>query len=333
LPELRKDMIRGHWVALATDRALKPNDFPIAQKNMIEGNKTSFCPFCEGHESETPPEVDAFRDHDSEANVSGWKVRVFPNKFSAFDTALDLNPHTEGIFPVMNGVGIHEVIVETPKHDRGWQDYSEEEIYTLLQMYQRRYAAVAKDERVRYIQIYKNYGLFAGASLEHNHSQLIGFPFVPNTFEGFSNYYQQKGHCLLCDLLQQECTNQERIVYEGEHFVLLCPYASRFAYETWLVPKTHRQHFQNLPEEEVREMAHILRMYVPHMFELLNHPSYNLMIHAGCVNPAEKADSEHWYMEIIPRLMVQAGVEVASGVYMNPVAPECAASILREGLK
>ncbi len=336
MPELRKDLLRGRWVALATDRALRPDDFPIARKNLAEEQHAKgYCPFCEGNEGDTPPEAEAFRDNGSLPDTPGWKIRVFPNKFSAFDAAAELKPRTAGIYPVMNGVGIHEVMVETPDHDRGWQDYTTEEIYHLLQMYQHRYAAVRQDPRVRYIQLYKNSGLFAGASLEHSHSQLIAFPFVPDTFGGFMSHFRETGHCLICDMLQQEIADKTRVLYEGEHFVLFCPYASRFAYEAWLVPKKHRPHFQDLPETETKEMAQILHMYMPNMLEKLKRPAYNLLISGGTVNGAaeETAVAEHWFMEITPRMMIRSGVEVASGVYINPVGPECAAEILREGLK
>ncbi len=335
MPELRKDVIRGHWVSFASDRALKPSDFPTAQKSRTEEKKNGFCPFCEGYEQNTPPEVDSCRPDDTLPNTPGWKIRVIPNKFSAFDPSLELSPRKNGICPVMNGVGVHEVIVETPEHERGWQDYTAEEIYQLLQIYQRRFQALEKDDRIRSIQIYKNYGFYAGASLAHNHSQLIGFPFVPAALRGVVSYHQETGRCVLCDLMKQELEEKTRILYEGTYFVLLCPYASRFSYETWLVPKTHRPHFKELPEAEIREMAEILHRYLPKMLNVLGDPSYNLVINAGPVNVEtdSKEPCFHWYMEILPRMMIQAGVEVASGVYMNPVTPEYAAEILREGCK
>ncbi|MFA7149206.1 MAG: HIT domain-containing protein, partial [Syntrophomonadaceae bacterium] len=200
------------------------------------------------------------------------------------------------------------------------------QVYLMLQQ---RYRYLAGDPRVKYIQIYKNRGLFAGASLEHSHSQILALPSVPRENKGLSKYYQQHGKCLLCTTLEAERESRQRLIYESKHFQLICPYASRFSYETWIIPRRHTEHFADINDEELNDLAAIIKIFILAMLDCLNDPSYNIVINTAPVNQGF-AGGYHWYMEIIPRLIVANGVEFATGFYMNPVAPEIAATMLRE---
>lgn len=328
--ELRRDLVRDNWVIIATDRALKPNDFPINKgREKPRVSEKQFCPFCEGNESFTTDEISAVRDNDTLPDTPGWTIRTIPNKFSAFKLEGELELKKSGIFESCNGLGQHEVVVETPEHGIDFYQLPVDRIKQIYSMLQQRYRELAKDTRIKYIQIYKNRGLFAGASLEHSHSQILAFPGVPRANQGISRYYEREGKCLLCTILAGEKENKQRLVYEGKHFLLICPYASRFSYETWLIPKRHTEHFADINDEELDEMANIIKAFMPAMLDCLNDPSYNMVINTAPVNQ-EVGGGYHWFLEIVPRLIVAAGVEFATGYYMNPVAPEIAAAMLRE---
>lgn len=328
MSEIRWDLVKQNWVAVAANRALKPNDFPIAKMGLEAPATGGFCPFCEGNENFTPPEITAYRPN-SPANEKGWLVRAIPNKFSAFTLEGELVKTQTGIFSCYNGLGEHEVIIEDPRHGVEFHDLSLERIEIVLNIFKERYQDLSRDERIKYIQIYKNRGMFAGASLEHCHSQIVGLPFVPQENSGLPKYYRDNNRCLLCDMLAQETATGERLVCKTDHFILICPYAPRFPYETWIVPQRHYEHFADINEAEVRDLARVLKKLTGVIIDCLDNPSYNLVINTAPVNVEPEA-GYHWYMELTPRLLVNAAVEIAAGIYMNPVAPELSAAMLRE---
>ncbi|HPT69982.1 MAG TPA: galactose-1-phosphate uridylyltransferase [Syntrophomonas sp.] len=327
MSELRRDLVKNNWVSVAEHRALKPNDFPIARKALESSVTGGFCPFCEGNEQYTPPEIAAYREN-SEPNTKGWLVRAIPNKFSAFELEGELEETRLGVFSRYNGLGKHEVMIETPEHNIDFHQLSVERMEIILKILRNRYNDLASDKRIKYIQIYKNRGIFAGASLEHSHSQIVALPFVPAENQGVIDYFKEKQHCLLCDIVAQEM-NDERLVAESEAFILLCPYAPRFPYETWIIPKHHSEHFGGITAAEIQDLAKMIKKFSNVMVESLADPSYNLVINTAPVN-VDYQPGYHWYIELTPRLLVNAAVEIASGVYINPVAPELAAAMLRE---
>jgi UDPglucose--hexose-1-phosphate uridylyltransferase len=330
MSELRKDLVKNNWVSVAEHRALKPNDFPIAKKALESSATGGFCPFCEGNEQFTPPEVASYREN-SAPDTKGWLVRAIPNKFSAFELEGELEESRNGVFSRYNGLGKHEVVIETPEHDIDFHQLSIERLEIILKIMRDRYNDLAADARIKYIQIYKNRGIFAGASLEHSHSQIVALPLVPAENQGVIDYYNIHQRCLLCDIVAQE-SNDERLVAESTDFILLCPYAPRFPYETWIIPKNHREHFGEITAEEIQELAAIIKKFSSVMIESLGNPSYNLVINTAPVNVAYQP-GYHWYIEVTPRLLVNAAVEIASGIYINPVAPELAAAMLREAME
>jgi len=331
MSEIRWNLVKNKWVVVAANRALKPNDFPIAKKAMEASETTAFCPFCEGHEAFTPPEIIAYRVN-SKANATGWLLRVILNKFSAFELEGSLEKSSAGIYSCYNGLGRHEVVVETPEHNVDFHELNLERFEMILKTYQDRYQELSTDERIKYIQIYKNRGVFAGASLDHSHSQIVGLPFVPQENSGLPEYYRQKSHCLLCEVMAQESAGGDRLVFDSQHFALICPYAPRFPYETWIIPKRHSEHFGDIDAAEMKELAQLLKKFTAVIIDCLHNPSYNLVINTAPVN-VEHEEGYHWYIEITPRLLVNAGVEIATGIYINPVAPELAAAMLKEKMQ
>src|SRR5512139_1582859 len=240
MPELRRDPIVGRWVIIATERARRPSDLARCPP----APQPSVCPFCAGHEEKTPPEVyQSGRSPYAPPNSPGWRIRVVPNRFPALKIEGDLDRQAEGIFDRMNGIGAHEVIIETPDHGKALATMSEMEIERVLWAYRERIVDLKRDTRFRYILVFKNHGASAGASLEHPHSQLIALPIVPDfvreEIDGARRHFALKERCVFCDIIRQELASGRRVIHENADVVALAPYAPRFPFETWLLPRGH----------------------------------------------------------------------------------------------
>ncbi len=331
MSELRKDPISGRWVIIAKSRAKRPHDFESTAH--IHQKKGGFCPFCAGNEDKTPGEIIAYRPAGSSPNHKDWRVRVVPNKFPALEIEGELNKRGEGIYDLMRGVGAHEVIIESPQHVLSTADLTEQQIQEVLWVYRDRLVDLKRDRRLVYGMIFKNVGEAAGASLEHTHSQLIVTPIVPiNVWEemtGSLEFFNYRGRCVYCDMIQQELASEKRIVFDSPGFVAFCPFASRFPFETWILPKPHASHYENIQKNGIEDLAGVLRQVIGRIETALDRPAYNYIIHTGPFDTPELAHY-HWHIEIIPRLTKMAGFEWGTGFYINPVPPEEAASFLRE---
>jgi UDPglucose--hexose-1-phosphate uridylyltransferase len=330
LPELRKDPITGRWVIISTDRAKRPMDF-VRESVEIKGN--GFCPFCYGNEQKTPPEILAYGRNGAGANTPGWRVRVVPNKFPALGIEGDLDRTGEGIFDKMNGIGAHEVIIETPEHQSTLATLAEKAIEDVLWAYRDRMLDLKNDRRFRYILLFKNHGEAAGASLEHTHSQLIALPIVPKRVreevDNAKKYYMEKERCVFCDIIRQEIEDSVRVVAENDLFIALAPYAPRFPFETWLLPKQHSSAFENNQSPTYGSLARMMRNVLSRLDSALARPAYNYMIHTSPIGE-ETNDHYHWHIELMPRLTKVAGFEWGSGFYINPTPPEESARFLRD---
>jgi UDPglucose--hexose-1-phosphate uridylyltransferase len=338
MPELRHDPIQGRWVIIATERSRRPEDFPFSEPAPPGG----LCPFCEGNESKTPPEIAAIRNG-SGPNQPGWKVRVVPNKFPALRIEGGLDRKGLGAYDQMNGVGAHEVIIETPDHTLNLADAPVDHIRDVLWLYRERLADLLQDQRFKYVLIFKNYGAAAGASLLHPHTQLIATPVTPLTLveelNSAKQHFLEKERCLFCDLIQQELESRKRIVAESAHFVALAPFASRFPFELFIAPKEHHCSFAETSDEMLARLAILLKEVLLRVKKCLKNPPYNFLIHTiPNVKAARKHSTNwatieldfHWHIEFMPRLTQVAGFEWGTGFYINPTPPEEAAQHLRE---
>jgi UDPglucose--hexose-1-phosphate uridylyltransferase len=329
VPELRKDPVTGRWVIISTDRQKRPNDFVFERARIIGREQ---CPFCPGREALTPPEIMSYRDNGGAPNTPGWGVRVVPNKFPALQVEGTLDREGEGIFDRMNGIGAHEVIIETPDHDRTLASMSELEIERVLFAYRDRVADLKKDIRLRYILIFKNHGAAAGATLEHTHSQLIALPIVPDfvreEIDGARRHFQAKERCVFCDIVRQDIRDGRRVILENADIIALAPYAPRFPFETWLLPKRHGARFEEAPRHEYEGLARMLKAVLQRVDRALGSPAYNIIVHTA---PFSEDTSEiyHWHLEVMPKLTKVAGFEWGTGFYINPTSPEEAARVLR----
>ncbi len=338
MPELRKDPIIQRWVIIATERAKRPTDFKVPQDTGNSGT----CPFCEGNEKMTPPEIFAIRKSGAQRDGPDWSVRVVPNKFPALRIEGDLGKLGVGIYDKMNGIGAHEVVIETTKHEEKIEMQSVDSLFEVFNTYKLRLMDLKLDERFRYILIFKNEGKTAGASLGHPHSQLIATPVTPKRIReellGAQHYYEYKDRCIYCDIIREEGIQKERIVYENSGFLSFCPFASRFPFEIWVVPKRHDPDFDSMEQDEIYAFADVMKVSLAKLTKALNHPHYNFMLHTGPVRWPRRGywttiDHDfHWHVEIIPRLTNVAGFEWGTGFYINPTVPEEAAKYLQETL-
>ncbi len=295
--------------------------------------------FCEGNEGETPPEIFAFREKGTTENSPGWKVRVVANKYPALKMEeREIILKEAGMFKKMNGLGAHEVIIETPHHHKDFDNLSVDNIVLILKTYRKRYLDLSKDKRIKYILIFKNYGIDGGASLEHPHSQLIGTPIIPKRVKeelnGAKEYFDHNGRCIFCDYIKQEIESKDRLIKETEKYVAISPFAARFPFETWILPKYHNAYYEKINDNDILSLARIMKEILSKIKKKLNNPPYNFIIHTAPskeFSTREWSDLDkkyHWHIEIIPRLTKIAGFEWGTGFYINTTSPEEAAGIL-----
>ena len=329
MSELRRDPVIGRWNIIDTDEPAGPDVFEV-ENHTLGGGK---CPFCYGNESMTPPEIYVVRPPGSAPNGSGWQLRVVSNKFPALKIEGDLARRGIGVFDLCNGIGAHEVIVETPDHQKQLADLSLEEFAAVIKAFKIRSLDLRGDRRLKYTLIFKNFGLSAGASLEHTHSQLIALPIIPKRVQeelrGVERYFEFRDRCPYCDMLHQELQEDERLVCENRSFVAFCPYMSSFPFELWILPKEHRADFAQITPEEVTDFARVLKETLVRVRGALSNPAYNFIVHTAPIESRER-EGYHWHLELIPKLTKIAGFEWGTGFYINPTSPEFAAKILRE---
>jgi UDPglucose--hexose-1-phosphate uridylyltransferase len=339
--EVRKDYVLDRWVVVATERSRRPVDF--AKPNVGSVSQAT-CPLCAGNEHVTPPAVLVYlpqnggvrRDHDQgDFRHKNWVVRVIPNLYPAFTPpgsdsgeALEIRRENLGF-----AVGHHEVVVESPNHDDHPANVGLTQLVNVVNAYKDRLSELALKPYVEYVQIFRNQGLEAGASLAHPHSQIIAMPFTPKLvqdeiFESKKYWEKHKG-CIFCNFAKSEAKT-ERLVLENEHFVVLAPYASVHPMEFWVIPKRHSINLLDITEPETLALAEVMKTSFKALRDLVNDPPYNFGFHMSLSEDVK--DYYHWHLEVYPRLATWAGFEKSTGVYINTVSPEVAAAELRKAI-
>jgi UDPglucose--hexose-1-phosphate uridylyltransferase len=329
LPELRKDPVTGRWVIIATDRAKRPTDFV---RQPVPPPSARICPFDYGNEQKTPPEILAYRNSGGR-DQPGWRVRVVPSKFPVLGIEGDLSRQGEGMYDKMSGIGAHEVIIESPDHGATFSEMPERQIEEVFWAFKERVNDLKRDRRFRSIILFKNHGEAAGASLEHGHSQLIALPVIPKRVkeevDGAKLFYDLKERCIFCDILRQESASGVRMVTETDWFTVIEPYAPRFPFETWILPKRHESHFAEADASTLQNLAWVMRSTMRKIDKVLERPAYNFIVHSAPLQePA--LPHYHWRLEIMPKLTKVAGFEWGTGFYINPTPPEESARFLRD---
>jgi len=307
MAELRFDPINRHTVIIAPERSKRPKDDFISTE---EVSKT--CPFCPGNEDQTPPEKFNNRD-----KVKNWTIRSFPNKYPAFTQS-----------PYGEISGIQDVIVDSDKHDINPGDFSLEHLKELLKVYKERIESIKINKNIKYILVFKNHGLMAGATLEHPHSQIVGLTFVPHavkkSWQRLKKFYSQNNQCYYCSLI-----DKTDIVFENGSFVLISPKEARFSYETWILPRTHQVHYEEITDQQLNDLSEIFSKLIKTLNVMLNKPAFNVILNSGLYD--ENSDHfYHWNIQILPRISYQAGFECGTGMFINQVEPENAARELKK---
>jgi len=328
MPELRRDPVSDRWVIIAAERANRPSAFLTEDPEPPPG----FDPFAEGNEDKTPREIAAVRESGTQPNKPGWRIRVVPNKYPALMVEGDLEKRGVGVYDRMQGIGAHEIIIETPQCVRSFTGLPDSHVIEILGMYRDRLTDLAQDMRLQYGMLFKNVGRAAGATLYHTHSQLIAMPILPRALrvktERMRQYFQYRERCLLCDLAMQELDEQVRVVMDSGSYLAVAPYASRFPFEVWILPKLHQSHYEAMHPSACEELAFLLKRVLLKIEKGLGMPAYNYMLFTSPFR-AQPSEEYHWHIEITPRLTRVAGFEWGTGFYINPVPPEDAAAFLR----
>ncbi|MFC1658178.1 galactose-1-phosphate uridylyltransferase [Candidatus Omnitrophota bacterium] len=337
MPELRKDPIIGRWVIIATERAKRPDQFSAPASGPAEGE----CPFCRGHEDHTPKQILTLPESVPGRKVQDWQVRVIPSIKPVLKIEGGLERSGHGIYDTMNGIGAHEIVVETPEHINNIADLSLEQVDNVLNIYRHRIEDLGKDRRFRYVLVFKNFGWAAGGGrIKHSRSQIIATPVTPKRVKeklaGSKRYFDYRERCIFCDLIKQELESGDRLIIEVDGFIAVSPFASRFPFEVWILPKKHSCDFVKLDDSSRRALAKILKIVLSKLKKGLNDPPFNYIIHTAPFRRPKSGywrtieEDYHWHIEIMPRLTRVAGFEWGTGFYICPLPPESAAKFLRE---
>ncbi len=327
MTELRQDPTSGEWVVVAKERALRPFDLAhlSAPRALLD---VANCPFCPGHEEKTPPELLRY----PEDAVQPWKVRVVPNRYPFVSPDGAARRARDGSFVSMPGNGHHEVVIESPRHDARPADLTAPELAHVFQAYQRRLKDLRRDPNIKQILIFKNYGEAAGTSIAHLHSQIVALPVVPvvvqRKLDIVRRHRATTGRSLYGDILESERRARTRVIAEAGEFLAFHPFASRFPFETWILPQTPRPSFEGVSEKELLDLAELLNKVLGTFRDRLGDPAFNYIIDGAPIDQVEHTDFT-WHIEIVPRLTTAGGFELGVGVYVNPAAPEETAQLMR----
>ncbi|MFA5113320.1 MAG: galactose-1-phosphate uridylyltransferase [Candidatus Margulisiibacteriota bacterium] len=333
MPELRQNPATKEWVIIATERARRPEELGTGPAQFTP-NEHDKCPFCPGKETLTPKELLAYRAYGTQANSPGWWIRIIPNAFPALiPQGVPERFKVEDFFTYMEGLGDHEVIIESPDHQMTIALMEEKQVEELFLAYRERYMTLAKDPRFEMVILFKNYGASAGTSLRHPHSQIIATPITPlnirNRIESAMHYFDDNGTCVYCDMIAKEKKIKERVVSETDNYIVFEPFAARAPFETWVLPKKHCSSFESISAESAKELAFVMRSTLGKIYRSLSNPDYNFVFRSAPVHE-KNVEYYHWHIMILPRVSAVAGFELGSGIYINTVIPEEAAKFLRE---
>lgn len=327
--ELRKDPLSGRWVAVVSD-SKSPEDYRFA----AEESKETSCVLCPGREKETPPEIVAVREGGK------WWTRVIPNFRPVLRVEGELGRKGLGMYDKMNSIGANEIIIDSPEHNKQPEDMGVEQVLRIIRLYRDRVADLEKDARLRYTLIFKNSGKGAGAVYSHPHSEVMATPIIPKLIkeelDGAKQYYAYKERCIFCDIMREEMRAGERAIFETGDFFAFSPFAPKFPFESWILPKRHGCAFQDITDIEMEDLSLMLFTVLKKMRRILGDSPYNYFIHTAPNRIPRRnhwhtlGDDFHWHIEIMPRLVMMSGFEWGSDFYVLTTSPEDAAKYLRE---
>ena len=326
MAELRKEPVTRMWVVTITDHPKGPSDYLSFKPPYRFHEPEGPCPFCPGNEPMTPPQTFSIgRDG------GGWAVRVIPNKFPFFHIEGDFNRRPEGMYDLMEAVGAHEIVIETPEHHQNLSTLETDQIGLILLAYRERLIDLEKDQRFQQFLMIKNY---PGVFNRHPHSHLMALPVIPRRIDeeiwGTMDYYKRKERCIYCDIVKEEISLGKRVVLETAHFLVFSPFASRFPFETWIIPKAHSSDFHTIDKEKAEDLSVVIQSLFRRFYQLLSDPPYSLTFHTSPVQTRFHRPEYHWHIETRLRVGLREGFEWGTGFFVNPTPPEDAAAYLRE---
>lgn len=331
MSEIRQDLATKDWTIFATGRSRRPSDFKKVKEDRPVSEYENKCPFCKGNEDMTTKEILSIKSGEN------WSVRVVPNKYPALKPKKDYGSsagrHTKGPYLRIDGVGNHEVIIESPRHNDDLYKMKPSQLENVIKVYRKRFVELSRKGGYQLIIIFRNHGGRAGTSLKHPHSQLAAIPFVPgfvkNKLYESEKYFKSKGRCVYCDIIEYETKAEERVICENKDFIAFAPYASLSPYSVQIFPKEHQACFSEISEGNTKYLSSILGVVLKKLFNVLDDPDYNYVIDSAPIAYC-RSKHYHWHIDIFPRLSTRAGFEIGSGININTVLPEKCAKFLRD---
>lgn len=335
MSEVRQNLATREWVVISSTRSQKPKSIH-AHIDKIRASDKSYdgsCPFCPGNEKELPVE-EKFRIDGAQGD---WKLRVIDNKYKIFDSNLcAITPEpflNEGIYKKLKACGEHELIIETPQHNKIIADMSEAEVKNIIVAFMQRYRMFAANPGNLITLIFKNYGAMAGQTQIHSHTQIVNSRIVPSYIRLLLNqaqeYFDDNGTCVFCDMISYELKDGKRLICENEDYVAFVPYAAGTEHETWIMPKYHGAGLDSLKEEKVDRLANILRTVFGRFYAAIQDPDFNFVIR-NAPYPLEGVPFYHWHIQLLPRTKIVGGFEWGTRIPVNTIHPEESAKLLRE---
>jgi len=343
MSELRHCPIKHRWTIIAPERKHRPQQFIVPDDSRVAEESAAGCPFELGSEDRTLREIFVIPRANKAGSGPNWQVRVVPNRFPVLRVEGEVKREGDLLHDMVSGVGAHELIIESPDHDREMADLELTELALVLVAWRERLVDLRRDFRLRYVLIFKNRGAEAGASLSHPHCQLIATPIIPTVvaqeLRSARDHFSRKERCIFCDLIRQEQRLDERVALESDRYVALQPFAAALPFETWILPTKHSHDLAYATDDDLLGLASMLRDLLRRLRVLLNDPPYNLVLHTSPSPHPRPGQPDywstiehdfHWHIELVPRVTRSAGFEWGSGYTINPTPPEEAARFLKE---
>ncbi|HAM35742.1 MAG TPA: galactose-1-phosphate uridylyltransferase [Elusimicrobia bacterium] len=326
MPELRQNLATKEWVIIATERALRPEDFHSQRKpRPALPERLESCPFCPGNEARTGEDLFSLN------GPRGWRVRAVRNKFPALIPDARLDGPTEGLYRRLAGLGRHEVIIESPSHSEHLAHMAPENARQVFFAYRERFRAAQQDPHVALTLVFKNHGEGAGTSLEHPHSQIIGSSVVPanirHRMDEAEKYHAKNGSCVFCDMIEEELKQKLRILADTRFFTAFVLFAALSPFHIWILPKRHTASFGEAGDDELADLSGVMQVLLRKLYSGLGDPDYNFVIQS-CPQDRGETKPFHWYLSLVVRLSKAAGFELGSGMFINTSLPERSAAFL-----
>jgi UDPglucose--hexose-1-phosphate uridylyltransferase len=336
MSELRQNLASKEWVVISPERSKKQDAIrPQRMTNPVPENEyESECPFCPGNE-EAFAIIERARVEDGDGN---WRLKVVDNKYKVLDSfnTCPLVPDAferEGIYQKLEGCGSHELVIETEKHNKTIDDLTKEEIRNIVSAYVDRYNEFKHNPNNLITLIFKNYGLLAGQTQPHSHSQIVGSRVVPlyirSLLHEAEKHFDNYGTCVFCDVLRYEMEQESRVVYYNDNYAAFVPFAAGSEHETWILPRWHTACLSDAVDERLEGLADVLQVLLSKFNLAIGNPDFNYVFRIGPY-PLSQVPFYHWHVQVLPRTKIVGGFERATRIQVNTVLPEESAKMLRE---